>query len=772
MKGFRAAVLLCAVLLMYCGYSASAETTGQSTGLEGITAENYPRVDGSTATLPLSQAVYRLATGSSQQEADEKIVHTKTTNSYLQLIAGECDLLIVADKNEKVDEAIAQSGVELEICPIALDAFIFMTNEDNPVKSLTKEQVVGIYAGEITSWAQVGGEEKSIIPFQRNENAGSQTAMKSLVMQGREMTDPEELRIYTMSDLLEAVASYNNEANALGYSYYYYASLMYRTPGLRFMAVDGVMPSNETVQDGSYPYIAGYYAVIRKAEGDTPARQVFNWLQGRAGQELMADLGYVPVDRDVSLPAIHADETAAGPLPIGEDECIAVVTGKTTLTFLDREGRVMRRMANAALGGNSEDIVEGPAVRIEVLKKDEPVLVMVMRTLEESESQEYYSRVPFLAGAYLPSEDRFTIEPSYYELNTLGNGLVTDGSVATGYGSLMRADGSIVSGTEGRIYRGAGEYVIGMAYDEDRTDIYSADGAFLFTVDGNFRFVTDRGFLVQTGDFCSCYDTAGNLVWRFEPGYYPRDVFGEYIDWNNTAQSISRITDLELNEVLNAGIFAEVNRDAGIADESVFLEAVSPDGSKWLLNGSMYYLCDRDFRVLERFSKEEICMEWPSYTGSGTGKRPWQVYLKDGFCTLRDLFGTRIVRFSCDESPIGRPEQGSAVACYGEVIAVWLSSDSGFQNTLALIAGGEASFWQNVYFAGEAVSGTVRLRDYNDANLYWDVSAEDGTVLPSDSSTVTVYDKNGLKGVIRGSYLYLEDENGELYLRLLAEDEG
>ena len=393
------------------------QAAARQTGLSGITAENYPRVDGSTATLPLSQAVYRLATGASQVQADEAIVHTKTTNSYLELIAGNTDLLIVADKNEKVDQAIAESGVELEIKPIALDAFLFMTNEANPVKSLTKEQIVSIYAGEITNWSQVGGEDKPIVAFQRNENAGSQTAMKSLVMQGRQMVEPKELTIYTMSDLLTSVASYNNEANALGYSYYYYASLMVKTPGLRFMAVDGVVPSNESVQRGEYPYIAGYYAVVRKSEGDTPARQVFDWLTSRQAQEMIADMGYVPVDAEIKPEIIHAGEELNGPLPIGEDECLAVVINRTTLYFIDRDGSVIRRMSGAAIGNNSETVTNGEPVRIEVVKKNQPQLVMKMMDDDS-----------FKIGLYLPAEDRFTIEPQYWELNKIKD-LYTDSSM-------------------------------------------------------------------------------------------------------------------------------------------------------------------------------------------------------------------------------------------------------------------------------------------------------------------------------------------------------
>lgn len=43
----------------------------------------------------------------------------------------------MADKNSKVDETAQEYGVTLEQKPIALDAFIFMANEANPVTSLT-----------------------------------------------------------------------------------------------------------------------------------------------------------------------------------------------------------------------------------------------------------------------------------------------------------------------------------------------------------------------------------------------------------------------------------------------------------------------------------------------------------------------------------------------------------------------------------------------------------------------------------------------------------
>ena len=58
---------------------------------------------------------------------------------------------------------------------------------------------------------------------------------------------------YTHLDVYKRQASYNNVSNALGYSVYYYARNMYETPGLKFMAVDGVLPDSRSIRDGSYP---------------------------------------------------------------------------------------------------------------------------------------------------------------------------------------------------------------------------------------------------------------------------------------------------------------------------------------------------------------------------------------------------------------------------------------------------------------------------------------------------------------------------------------
>ena len=265
-----------------------------------IDRADYPRVDGSTATLPLSYRLMEAAAGVDSQTAEALIRHNKTTESFYSLVDGRAELLLVYEPSQDAWDYAKEQGVELEVQSIGYDAPVFLINEGNPVESLTHDQIVGIYTGEITNWSQVGGDDLDIVAYQRVENSGSQVMMKAQVMQGVEMVDaPKEFRTSEMGELVDAIAAYRNTANAIGYSVYYYIDNMYMKEGIKLLKVNGVEPTNETIASGEYPYRQPFYAVIRAdAPADSPARQLFDWLATPEGRQLVEDAGYVAAPAD------------------------------------------------------------------------------------------------------------------------------------------------------------------------------------------------------------------------------------------------------------------------------------------------------------------------------------------------------------------------------------------------------------------------------------------------------------------------------------------
>ena len=257
--------------------------------------EAYPRVDGSTVTIPLSEAVASAVLHLPLEEARQYVLHNKTHQAYLNLVDGTADIIFVTSPSEEELAYAAEKGVELTVTPVVSEGFVFLVNKANPVDSLTLEQIRDIYAGRITNWQEVGGSDEPIIAFQRPENSGSQTGMLDLVIRADEiMPAPTETVVAEMGALIDAVASYDNAQNAIGYSYYYYATDMWLNDEVKLLAVDGVTPDKTTISDGTYPITTAYYAVTRSdLRSDDSAQVLLDWMLSSEGQQVAEEAGYV-----------------------------------------------------------------------------------------------------------------------------------------------------------------------------------------------------------------------------------------------------------------------------------------------------------------------------------------------------------------------------------------------------------------------------------------------------------------------------------------------
>ena len=278
--------------------SATHTLAPEGTGQPFVfTRENFPRLNGSTSAVPLAQAVASVLLGESRDEVAGLASFSRTTASYRALMAGEADLLLAAEPAQSIWDEKEEAGFEWVMEPFATDALVFVVNEDNPVDSLTAEEIRQIYAGEITNWSQVGGDDVPITPFQRNAEAGSQTLMLKLVMGDTPMAEaPTEQIVLSMEGLVDAVRGYDDDTGAIGYTVYYYANDMNMAQGLKVLAVDGVAPDAESIRSGSYPFLNPYYAVMAAdQEEGSPTEVLFRWLLGAEGQALVAHEGYVSV---------------------------------------------------------------------------------------------------------------------------------------------------------------------------------------------------------------------------------------------------------------------------------------------------------------------------------------------------------------------------------------------------------------------------------------------------------------------------------------------
>jgi len=271
-----------------------------------ISQEEMGIIDGSTATIPVTAELFRqfYDFNDEQVQQSDVVYHSTTHSAYINLIDREyrqsldyrISIIFVTPPSDEELKYAESQNIELELTPVAKDGFVFITHKDNPIDSLTAEQIQGIYTGEITNWKQVGGNDLEIKAYQREPNSGSQTAMEQMVMQGKKMLYPDTVRVialWGMGSLIDAVAEYENGPASIGYTYYYYINNLYKNENIKVIKVDGISPSNDNLISGAYPFSTSYYAVIRGDEPeDSPARKLRDYIVTPEGQAIIEMAGY------------------------------------------------------------------------------------------------------------------------------------------------------------------------------------------------------------------------------------------------------------------------------------------------------------------------------------------------------------------------------------------------------------------------------------------------------------------------------------------------
>ena len=258
--------------------------------------ENLPRIDGAAAFFPVYSAYVNAVypnTVELNYEDDNPFQYNNTYNGYWLLGERKTDIFFGVYPSEEQIEEAKSNGTEFIFTPIGDEAFVFFTHKDNPVDSLTIEQVKGIYSGEITNWKEVGGKNVPIKAYQRNSGSGSQSMMERFMGDTPLMTPPKHQIQDLMSGIIDRVTDYQNRNSAIGFSYRYYLTGIMANPNVKILKINGIAPTNENVRNGSYPIRTPIYAVTYEGNPNENVDILIDWVLGPQGQELLEKSGYV-----------------------------------------------------------------------------------------------------------------------------------------------------------------------------------------------------------------------------------------------------------------------------------------------------------------------------------------------------------------------------------------------------------------------------------------------------------------------------------------------
>jgi len=289
MKRFLTLLLPVTLLLTACSLN--------STENNSTTAATYIENKGSDTIVNLALA------WAEQYQEDHPDVRISVTGGgsgtgIAALVNGTVDIANASRriKDEEVTEA-KSNGVDPLEHIIARDAIAVIVNPENPVNELTLQQISDIYSGKISNWSEVGGEDRPIVRLSRETNSGTHVYFLETVLR---LGNSDDTTLFSTDTLLlpsseGIIAEVRQNPNAIGYD-----GLGYVPDDLKTIAIaeeEGgayVLPSIPTVNDKTYPIARDLY-MYTNGEPTGVVKEYLDWILGTDAQQIVADLGFVPV---------------------------------------------------------------------------------------------------------------------------------------------------------------------------------------------------------------------------------------------------------------------------------------------------------------------------------------------------------------------------------------------------------------------------------------------------------------------------------------------
>lgn len=273
-----AVVALMATMVTGCGTNGEdkADNSAASEKVSGTVS-----TDGSTS---MEKVIGILGEAYMEENSGVKVTYNPTgSGSGIQAVLdGRCDIGL-SSRNLKDEEAKDLKGTV-----VAIDGIAIIVNPKNPVLDLTIEQIAGLYKGEITNWAEAGGTDSPVVPIGREAASGTRDGFESITDTKDKCRYAQELT--STGDVVQTVAS---NPNAIGY-----ASLASVKDTVKAISVEGVTPTKETIQNGTYKVQRNFVFVTKKNEElKGAAKAFFDFATSSVSDELITKAGAVPVKR-------------------------------------------------------------------------------------------------------------------------------------------------------------------------------------------------------------------------------------------------------------------------------------------------------------------------------------------------------------------------------------------------------------------------------------------------------------------------------------------
>lgn len=205
----------------------------------------------------------------------------------------------IADARSKVADigmvsrSLKSDESDLTANSIAKDGITVILHGDNPVKSLTEKQIVGIYTDKINNWQEVGGKDAPITVVNKAEGRSTLELFADYFKV--KTTDIKADTI--IGDNEQGIKTVAGNPNAIGYVSVGAAeyNAENKTP-IKLLPINGVEASTETVRDGTFP-ISRPLNLVTLGTPQGLSQDFINFAQSSQVKDIVEEQYFVPISQ-------------------------------------------------------------------------------------------------------------------------------------------------------------------------------------------------------------------------------------------------------------------------------------------------------------------------------------------------------------------------------------------------------------------------------------------------------------------------------------------
>ena len=262
-----------------CGTGSSSSADGSANGGASKELSGKIQLAGSTSMEKMCGALMEAF----MEEYPNITVTTEYTGSGAGIESVTSGAVDIGNSSRALSDKEKSAGIEENV--VAIDGIAMITDKNNKVTNVTKQQLTDIYTGKITNWKDLGGSDEAIVVIGREAASGTRGAFEELLDVKNKCAYAQELD--STGAVLAKVAA---TPGAIGY-----VSLDVVDKTVTALQLDGVDATEANIKAGKYT-LSRPFVMATKGAVSSQSELVqawFDFVKSEAGQKVIKGVGLI-----------------------------------------------------------------------------------------------------------------------------------------------------------------------------------------------------------------------------------------------------------------------------------------------------------------------------------------------------------------------------------------------------------------------------------------------------------------------------------------------